>query len=123
MLKTAVMYVVYLAEALAILFILFGILGALFIYARKTYFIKTDYRAFVMGRHHLGHCLSLSLEFLIGADILKTAISPTWQDIGQLASIVGIRTVLNFFLSKELQQMSALERAEAGGSAPGKGGP
>jgi len=29
-----------------------------------------------------------------------------WQDIGQLAAIVGIRTVLNFFLTRELKQMS-----------------
>jgi uncharacterized membrane protein len=117
MLKTAVMYVVYLAEGLAIVFILFGIVGALVIYATRTRFLRTDYRAFVEGRHHLGHCLSLSLEFLIGADILKTAISPTWQDIGQLAAIVGIRTVLNYFLTRELQQMSAMEGGGPGGTA------
>lgn len=59
------------------------------------------------SRHYLGHCLSIGLEFLIGADILKSAISPTWQDIGQLAAIVGIRTVLNYFLTRELKQMEA----------------
>jgi uncharacterized membrane protein len=61
----------------------------------------------VDSRHYLGHCLSIGLEFLIGADILKSAISPTWQDIGQLAAIVGIRTVLNYFLTRELKQMEA----------------
>lgn len=29
--------------------------------------------------------LVLSLEFLVAADILKSAISPTWTEIGQLA--------------------------------------
>jgi uncharacterized membrane protein len=92
------------AEGIAVLIILFGIIGSLWIYARKTYFVKRDYLTFVESRNHLGHSLSLSLEFLIGADILKTAISPTWQDIGMLGAIVGIRTVLNFFLTRELRQ-------------------
>jgi len=41
---------------------------------------------------------------LIGADILKTAISPSWDELGQLAAIVGIRTILNFFLLRELDR-------------------
>ena len=36
--------------------------------------------------------LVLALEFLLAADILRTAISPTWNDIGQLAAIAAIRT-------------------------------
>lgn len=47
--------------------------------------------------------LVLALEFLLAADILKTAISPTWTDIGQLAAIAGIRTFLNYSLSHDLR--------------------
>lgn len=104
LIKTVALYIAVIAEGIAVLLILFGIVGALIIYARKTCFLKTDYTAMTQSRNHLGHSLSLALEFLIGADILKTAISPTWQDIGQLAAIVGIRTVLNFFLMKELKE-------------------
>jgi uncharacterized membrane protein len=100
-------YIATAAEAIAVLFIMFGILGALVIYIKKTSLFRQDYRAMTESRTHLGHTLSVALEFLIGADILKTAISPTWQDIGQLAAIVGIRTVLNYFLSKELKEMEA----------------
>jgi len=99
-------YVAAVAEGIAVFFIIIGIVGAVFIYVRKTFFLKTDYMAMTQSRNHLGHSLSLGLEFLIGADILKTAISPTWQDIGQLGAIVGIRTVLNFFLTRELKQTS-----------------
>ena len=102
--KTVAHFVATIAEGIAVLFILIGIIGALAIYVRKTFFLKADYVAMTQSRNHLGHSLSLALEFLIGADILRTAISPTWQDIGQLAAIVGIRTVLNFFLMKELKQ-------------------
>ena len=49
--------------------------------------------------------MSLGLEFLVGADILKTAVAPTWQDIGQLAAIIAIRTVVNFLLIWEMEKM------------------
>ncbi|HXY48299.1 MAG TPA: DUF1622 domain-containing protein [Terriglobales bacterium] len=48
--------------------------------------------------------LVLALEFLLAADILRTAISPTWTDIGQLAAIAAIRTFLNYSLSHDLRQ-------------------
>lgn len=76
---------------------------------RKTFVEKSD-SAITVSRNELGHYLSLGLEFLIGADILKTAISPTWEDLGQLAAIVGIRTILNFFLLKELDEKSLKKR-------------
>jgi uncharacterized membrane protein len=47
--------------------------------------------------------LVLALEFLLAADILRTAISPTWNDIGQLAAIAAIRTFLNYSLSHDLR--------------------
>ena len=102
-------YAAIIADGIAVLFIIVGIIGAIVIYVRRTFFVKTDYLAMTASRNHLGHSLSLSLEFLIGADILRTAISPSWQDIGQLGAIVGIRTVLNFFLTRELKQVSNLK--------------
>ena len=56
-------------------------------------------------RLDLGLSLVLSLEFLLAADIAATAISPSWNAIGKLAAISGIRTFLNFFLQKELQEL------------------
>ncbi|MGH7466690.1 MAG: DUF1622 domain-containing protein [Longimicrobiales bacterium] len=48
--------------------------------------------------------LLLGLEFMLAADIVRTAIAPTWQDIGQLAAIAAIRTVLSYFLERDLEQ-------------------
>jgi len=56
-------------------------------------------------RVRLGSSLTLALELLLAADILQTAVAPTWDDIGKLAAIAAIRTVLNYFLEKELRQM------------------
>lgn len=46
--------------------------------------------------------LILGLEFMLAADILRTVIAPTWDQLGQLAVIAFIRTFLNYFLEKDL---------------------
>jgi len=50
----------------------------------------------------LGRWLALGLEFALAADILRTAVAPTWREIGQLAAIAVLRTALNFFLEREI---------------------
>ena len=55
-------------------------------------------------RFALGRSLTVALEILLAADILKTALAPTWNDIGQLAAIATIRTLLNYFLERELEK-------------------
>lgn len=54
-------------------------------------------------RIKFGSSLTLSLELLLAADILATAIAPTWDDIGKLAAIATLRTALNYFLERELK--------------------
>lgn len=51
----------------------------------------------------LGKWLALALEFELAADILRTAVAPTWNEIGQLAAIIILRTALNFFLQREIE--------------------
>jgi len=62
-------------------------------------------------RLSLGRSLALALEFALGADILKTAVAPTWNEIGQLAAIAVLRTGLNYFLEKELRDAEARDPA------------
>lgn len=59
---------------------------------------------FTAIRLTLARFLALALEFQLGADILSTAVSPGWDQIGKLAAIAVIRTGLNFFLSREMEQ-------------------
>ena len=56
-----------------------------------------------------GVWLLLGLEFELGADIIRTAISPTWTDIGQLAAIGAIRTFLNYFLEDDLEKYEEMK--------------
>lgn len=53
-------------------------------------------------RLSLGRWLALGLEFALAADILRTAVAPTWRDIGQLAAIAVLRTGLNYSLEREI---------------------
>lgn len=56
-------------------------------------------------RVELGSSVAVSLELLLGADVLATAVAPSWNDIGKLAAIAAIRTILNYFLERELKRM------------------
>lgn len=56
-------------------------------------------------RLELGVALALSLEFLLAADIVGTAVSPSWDAVAKLAAITGIRTFLNFFLQREVREL------------------
>ena len=63
---------------------------------RKPYHERT------VLRHRFGSYLLLGLEFLIAADIILTITHPSLEEIAILASIVGIRTVISYFLDKEM---------------------
>lgn len=60
-----------------------------------------------------GVWLLLGLEFELAADVIRTAISPSWTDIGQLASIAIIRTALNYFLEIDLEKLRKQEETQA----------
>ena len=61
----------------------------------------------------LGRWLAVALEFELAADILNTAVTPTWQDIGKLAAIAALRTSLNYFLEREIEQESKPQQRQA----------
>ena len=65
---------------------------------------KSIYRERETVRHQFASYLLLALEFLIAADIIATVIHPTFEEIAILASIVVIRTVISYFLEKEISR-------------------
>lgn len=60
-------------------------------------------------RLQFGSSVAVSLELLLGADVLATAVAPTWDEIGKLAAIAVLRTALNYFLELELTKMQGRE--------------
>jgi len=95
-------------EVVGALIIALGILVAGGLLVRALLARRTaDFTAI---RLTLARYLALALEFQLGADILSTAIAPSWEQIGKLGAIAVIRTALNFFLSKEMEE----ERKQSG---------
>jgi uncharacterized membrane protein len=88
-------------EGLAAVIVAHGIIKAVVIYIRHTI---SDTANYVNIRVGLGKMLALSLELLLAADIVRTAVAPTWEDIGKLTAIAALRTLLNYFLERELSR-------------------
>jgi uncharacterized membrane protein len=44
------------------------------------------------------------LTFQLAADILATSITPNWDELMRLATVAAIRTLLNFFLERDLSE-------------------
>jgi uncharacterized membrane protein len=49
--------------------------------------------------------LLISLQFALAADLVSTAVSPSWNDIGQLGAIATIRIALGFFLGRDIEAL------------------
>ncbi|MGC6770079.1 DUF1622 domain-containing protein [Enterococcus sp. LJL128] len=64
-------------------------------------------------KNFLGSYILLSLEILIAADIIESVIKPTFQDISKLAALVVIRTVISYFLHKEIEDAEKNETETA----------
>jgi uncharacterized membrane protein len=107
--KSIASYIALGVEAGAVLLILIGASEALFKMLGRFFSGK-----FVQGTRkeiwaRFGVWLLLGLEFELAADIIRSAISPSWTDIGQLAAIASIRTLLNYFLEKDIENYGEAE--------------
>lgn len=90
-------------EGLAAIIIGAGVLRTIIFYIKTLISVKHEC---IDIRLDLGKTLAMALEFLLAADILRTAVAPTWSDIGKLAAIAALRTLLNYFLDRELREES-----------------
>jgi uncharacterized membrane protein len=97
-------------ETIAALIILFGALEAIVLMILRYVPHPGD----VVRRKEIwvrfAMWLLLALEFELAADVVRTAIAPTWDDVGQLGAIAAIRTVLNYSLEKDIEKYAARAR-------------
>jgi uncharacterized membrane protein len=102
-------------ETVAVLLVAFGSVQA----------VLAIVAAFVRGERHpgwgravwvtFGGWLLGALQFALAGDVVRSAISPSWQQIGQLAAIAAIRTFLSYFLERDLKEIGHLRsEPEAG---------
>jgi len=97
-----------LIEASAVFVVTFGSLEALFKLLLVMAKPGTSHGMRKAIWRRFGVWLLLGLEFALAADIITSVISPTWQDIGELGAIAVIRTFLNYFLERDLENADAI---------------
>ncbi|MGB0972955.1 MAG: DUF1622 domain-containing protein [Mycobacterium sp.] len=101
-LRNMVDLMVRLIEACGAVVIMIGAIVAIVKFAIAL--TQRNINQFSAVRLSLARFLVLGLEFQLAADVLRTAISPSFEEIGKLAAIATIRTVLNYFLNREIAQ-------------------
>ncbi|KMT21907.1 DUF1622 domain-containing protein [Clostridium cylindrosporum] len=103
--KRILEFLIIALQGLSIIIIVWGVLLCL------INFIKVEISAgnrltivqkITSVKNYLGSYILLGLEILIGADIIGSILNPTLNDIFRLAAIVVIRTVISYFLNKEM---------------------
>lgn len=104
-LRDAVDLLVRLVEAAGAAVIFVGALLAIVQFLRVLPTRRPD--RFTEVRLTLGRFLALGLEFQLASDVLRTAIAPSFEELGKLAAVAAIRTALNFFLAREIKEETA----------------
>ena len=66
-------------------------------------------KSFHIVRCQLGTYILMGLEFMIASDIISTFVKQTKEDLIFLGAIVLIRTVIAYFLGKEMEHIQQEE--------------
>ena len=105
-------YIALALEAVAVLVIAYGAFEAV-----VGLIIRAGYDAMkpLFNKKNIwvrfGVWLLIGLEFELGADIIRSAISPTWVQLVQLGAIAVIRTFLNYFLERDIEKYASKDGA------------
>ena len=107
-------YAVLIIQAMALVIIIIGTIEA-FLRSLCAVFSPSaggsQFRSFYL---QYARWLVGGLTFQLAADIIGSSIAPTWDEIGQLAAMAGIRTFLNFFLERDLAEVEQREAKSQG---------
>lgn len=97
-------YLIIFTEAAAAYVIGSGVIRAVITYTKHLFdATNRQINSTEEVRLRLGHMLNLGLEFAMGSDILRLAVSPTTNDVIILFAIVLLRILLNYFLEREIR--------------------
>lgn len=102
-LNFVIVHAVVIINAMALLVVLFGTIEAFILGLRAM--IRSSASGHDLRQAYLryAHWLIAGLTFQLAADIIETAMAPSWDEIGRLAAVAVIRTFLNYFLDRDLK--------------------
>ncbi|MGL5414851.1 MAG: DUF1622 domain-containing protein [Clostridium sp.] len=99
--------IILIMDCIAIIILIFGVCLTTF------YFIKVSLKSRDLNllsknnttlRNQIASYILLAFEILIASDIVRSIIKPDLQDILTLGALVIIRTLISYFLDKEVEQ-------------------
>lgn len=93
-----------LLNSISLFFIVAGVIISLYKSIRGRLRISKEFPLHIQFRLMFGGWLVVALEFQLAADIVGTIVSPTNEHLIQLGAVALIRTFLNYFLNKELNE-------------------
>jgi uncharacterized membrane protein len=96
-------------EAMALLVVTYGTIETFVSVVRMvtTRALKEERRAVWI---HFLRWMVAALTFQVAADIVHTSIAPTWDEVGRLAAIAAVRTMLSYFLERDLREAEGAKR-------------
>lgn len=103
-----VMVVFYTVSLVGIFVVLWGVAEAIWRFLSLKFAPRLPHARVVAVmariRERLGAQLLLGLDIFIGADIIKSVVIPSWENIAMLGAIVLIRIVMSYFLEREMER-------------------
>ena len=117
-LRVVIGYLVILVEACGALVVVAGVARSIVEYVRT--FLSHDQSTLTSLRLRLGQNMVMGLEFLVAADILRTSLTPTWNEMLLLAALISLRTILNYFVERELRALGVDRSPSASGGSLSK---
>lgn len=100
-----------LIDALALFIIVVATLIAFVTTLRVTFKQFTDAERRAVWLRY-ARWLVAGLTFQLAADIVESSVASDWTSVGRLAAIAAIRTFLNYFLERDVVEVTA-QQAEA----------
>ena len=102
-------YIALVLDAIAVLVIVVGAIETLFgmvLMMDKRHPADPNKRGIYI---RFAQWLVVALTFQLAADIVKTTVAPSWDDIGRVAAIAVIRTFLTYFLDRDLERAQEMQ--------------
>lgn len=116
-LSVATAYTAIAIDAIALLIVIYGTFEVIYSGVKHA-LTKPSAHDLRTAWIRFGRWLVAPLTLQLAADIVETSIAPTWDEVGRLAMIAVIRTMLNFFLERDIDELKVRDQVNAEGDNP-----
>lgn len=105
-LREVLEYIKTIIDIIGILILLYGFIIAIVVFARGIFSTTLELnKAVIEARVKMGRFILFGLEILIVSDIIHSILHPGLEELYYLGLLVAIRTVISFFLGKEIKEI------------------